>query len=125
MALSTMASMRDLARVLRLEPAASFRPSARVSSVWSSEPQFTPMRTGRSYSMAASIMVRKLSSCFLPMFTLPGLMRYFGQSAGAVRIFLEQQMAVVVKVADDGHAHAELFERGGNLRHRAQRPPRC
>ncbi len=48
----------------------------RVSSDWSSEPQLTPMRTGLLFAMATSIMVRKLSSSFLPIETLPGLMRY-------------------------------------------------
>ena len=79
----------------------------RVSSAPSSEPQFTPMRTGLPYSMAASIMVRKLSSCFLPMLTLPGLMRYLASARAHAGILLQQQMAVVVEVADDGHAHAE------------------
>ena len=52
----------------------------RASRAWSSEPQFTPIRTGLPRSIAASIMVRKLSSCFLPMFTLPGLIRYFASA---------------------------------------------
>ena len=63
----------------------------RVSRAWSSDPQFTPMRTGRSYSMAASIMVRKLSSCFLPMLTLPGLMRYL-ESARAHSGYFRSRM---------------------------------
>ena len=74
------------------------------------------MRTGLPYSMAASIMVRKLSSCFLPMLTLPGLMRYFASARAQAGIFLQQQMAVVVEVADDGHAHAELVQRVDDLR---------
>ena len=52
----------------------------RVSRAWSSEPQFTPIRTGFLYSIAASIIVRKLSSCFLPMLTFPGLIRYFASA---------------------------------------------
>ena len=52
----------------------------RVSSAWSSEPQFTPMRTGFWFSTATSIMVRKLSSSLRPMQTLPGLMRYLASA---------------------------------------------
>jgi len=83
----------------------------RVSSAASSDPQFTPMRTGLWFSMATSIMVRKLSSVLRPMFALPGLMRLFGQRAGALGILLQQDVAVIVEVADDGHARAELVQR--------------
>ena len=38
--------------------------------------------------------------------TLPGLMRYLARARGAVGIFRQQQVAVVVEVADDGHAQA-------------------
>ena len=90
----------------------------RVSSAGSSDPQFTPMRTGlRLYSMAASIMVRKLSSCFLPMLTLPGLMRYLASARAHSGYFLQQDVAVVMEVADDGHAHAELVEAVDDLGH--------
>ena len=40
-----------------------------------------------------------------------------GERAGALGIFLQQDVAVVVEVADDGHAHAELVERLDDLRH--------
>jgi hypothetical protein len=53
-----------------------------VSSRWSSEPQFTPMRTGLPYPSACSMIVTKFSSRrFAP--TLPGLIRYLA-SASAV-----------------------------------------
>jgi hypothetical protein len=52
----------------------------RVSSAASSEPQFTPMRTGLWFSMATSIMVRKLSSVLRPISELPGLMRYLASA---------------------------------------------
>src|SRR3712207_8999262 len=42
----------------------------------SSEPQFTPMRTGFWLAAATSIMSPKLRSSFLPMLTFPGLIRY-------------------------------------------------
>ena len=52
----------------------------RVRSAWSSEPQFTPMRTGFWFSTATSIMVRKFESSLRPMPTLPGLMRYLARA---------------------------------------------
>jgi hypothetical protein len=55
---------------------ASMRP---VSRTWSSEPQLTPMRTGRSCSSATRMIVAKFSSWRLPP-TLPGLMRYFARA---------------------------------------------
>ena len=45
----------------------------------------------------------------------------FRQGAGAVRILLQQQVSVIVEVADDGNADAELVECFGNLRHGARR----
>src|SRR5688500_13112685 len=46
----------------------------------SSEPQFTPMRTGLPYSIAFSTMVENWSSRFEPWPTLPGLMRYLSST---------------------------------------------
>ena len=49
-----------------------------VSSAWSSEPQFTPMRTGTPFSIATRTIVWKFSSWrFAP--TLPGLIRYLAR----------------------------------------------
>ncbi len=76
----------------------------------SSDPQFTPMRTGRSYSMAASIMTRKLSSCLRPIFTLPGLMRYLASARAQAGILLQQQVAVVMEIADDRDIDAEVAQ---------------
>ena len=58
----------------------AFSSIMRASNCWSSEPQFTPMRTGLSFSIAHSIMVRKLSSFLRPIETLPGLMRYLASA---------------------------------------------
>ena len=52
----------------------------RVSSAWSSEPQFTPMRTGFWFSTAHSTITWKLSLSFLPIDALPGLIRYFASA---------------------------------------------
>ena len=53
-----------------------------VSRSWSSDPQFTPMRTGFPLSTAIFTIVWKFSSrCFVP--TLPGLIRYFASIAAA------------------------------------------
>ncbi len=46
-----------------------------------------------------------------------GIDAVLGQRARAFRILLEQDVAVVVEVADDGHADAELVERVDDLRH--------
>jgi len=59
---------------------AAFSFMSRVSRDWSRLPQFTPMRTGRPYSMAFSTMVENCGSLFLPKPTLPGLMRYFARA---------------------------------------------
>ena len=45
-----------------------------------------------------------------------GIDAVFGQGARAVGIFLQQQVAVVMEVADDGHADAELVERVDDFR---------
>ena len=82
----------------------------RVSSAWSSDPQFTPMRTGFWFSTATSIMVRKLLSSLRPMPTFPGIDAVFRQGAGALGILLEQDVAVVVEVADDRNPHALFIE---------------
>ncbi len=79
MALTTMARSVTV-RASSGSASRLFSSIMRVSSAPSSDPQLTPMRTGRSYSIAASIMVRKLSSCFLPILTFPGLMRYFASA---------------------------------------------
>ena len=61
------------------------------------------MRTGFWFSTAHSIMVRKLSSSLRPMEQFPGLMRYFANARAHVRIFLQQLMSVVMKIAHDRH----------------------
>ena len=53
----------------------------RVSRSWSSEPQFTPMRTGLSYLQANSIISANCGSRLLPRPTLPGLMRYLASAS--------------------------------------------
>ena len=52
------------------------------------------------------------------MFTLPGLIRYLASARAQSGYFLSRMMAVVVEIADDRHAHAELVERLGDLRNR-------
>jgi hypothetical protein len=51
-----------------------------VSRSWSREPQFTPIRTGLSLSIATRTIVWKCSSWRLAP-TLPGLIRYFARAA--------------------------------------------
>jgi len=57
----------------------------------------------------------ELSSCFLPIFTFPGLMRYFAK-ARAIPDTSEQDYAVVVEIADDGHRTPNLSSRLNDLR---------
>ena len=82
----------------------------RVSRAWSSEPQLTPMRTGCWFSTAASTMVRKLSSCFPTDVDVSGIDAVLREGPGAVGVLLQQQVAVVMEVADDGDADAELVQ---------------
>ncbi len=63
----------------------------RVSSAWSSDPQFTPMRTGFWCFAATSIMVRKLSSFLRPMLALPGLMRYLARPSAQAGYFVSRR----------------------------------
>ena len=61
-----------------------------VSSCWSSEPQFTPMRTGLPFAIATSMICANCSSRrFVP--TLPGLMRYFASAAAASGYFVSSR----------------------------------
>ena len=68
-------------------------------------------------------MVANCSSRRLPVPTLPGLMRYLSSARGAVGIAGQQQVAVVVEVADERrvdagveHAPLDLGHGGGRLR---------
>src|SRR5882762_9631681 len=51
-----------------------------VRSSRSSDPQFTPIRTGFPFSTATSMMRRKCASCRAPAPTLPGLIRYLSRA---------------------------------------------
>ena len=46
--------------------------------------------------------MRKLSSSLRPIEQLPGLMRYLGEGGSGLRVFGEEDVAVVVEVTDDG-----------------------
>ena len=71
------------------------------TSSWLSEPPLTPMRTGLPWSIATLQMVENCSSRRLPVPTLPGLMRYLSSAAAQSGIARQQQVAVVVEVADE------------------------
>ena len=93
----------------------------RVSSAPSSEPQFTPMRTGlpildRGFNHGAEVVVVLLADV-----DVAGIDPVLGQAPRACRILLQQQMAVVVEVADDGHVnavHVQRVDNFGNCRRR-------
>ena len=67
------------------EALAAFSSISRASSAWSRLPQFTPIRTGRSCSIAFSIIVANRASRLAPNPTLPGLMRYFSSATAHSR----------------------------------------
>ena len=69
-------------RLSRGSARAAFASIIEVSRAGSRDPQFTPILTGRSFSIATRTIVAKLSSWRFPP-TLPGLIRYFA-SARAV-----------------------------------------
>ena len=71
-----------------------------MTSSWLREPPLTPMRTGRPRSTATLQMVANCSSRLRPVPTLPGLMRYLSSASAQSGIPREQQMAVVMKVAN-------------------------
>ncbi len=50
------------------------------------------------------------------MLALPGLMRYLARSLGAAGIFGEQEMSVVMEVADDRYAQALFVESFNDMR---------
>ena len=59
------------------------------------------MRTGLPWSTATWQMVANCSSRRLPVPTLPGLIRYLSSASAHVGKLREQQVAVVVEVADE------------------------
>ena len=75
------------------------------------------MRTGLSCSSATVTIVRKFSSRRLPP-TFPGLMRYLSSARAQAGILREQQVAVVVKVADDRHVDAAVRQARDDFRNR-------
>ncbi len=77
-----------------------------VSSCWSREPQFTPMRTGLPFAIATSTICANCSSCRLRA-DVARVDAVLGKRRGAVGVLGQQQMAVVVKVADERHADAQ------------------
>ena len=87
---SASAALRspDSTSASRMTPAASlgsgraaFSSMSPASRSWSRLPQLTPMRTGRSYLSATSIMVWNCRSRFSRKPTLPGLMRYLASAS--------------------------------------------
>src|SRR5258708_7426451 len=78
MALCTIASMVT-SRASRGSAVLAFSSISSVSSCWSSDPQFTPIRTGLPLATATSTIWRKWASwCLEP--TLPGLIRYLASA---------------------------------------------
>ena len=62
-------------------------------------------------------MMRKLSSSLRADGNIAGVDAVLGERARRGGIFLEQDVAVVVEVADDGHAQAALLQALDDVRH--------
>ena len=87
--LSTMASRSTSLAPLGFSRLA-FASMRSVRRRWSREPQFTPIRTGLSYSSATSmIFVKFASRCLVP--TFPGLIRYFASAAAVSGNFVRSR----------------------------------
>ena len=89
-----------------------------------SEPPLTPMRIGLLRSRATAQIVANCSSRRLPVPTLPGLIRYLSSASAHVGIAREQQVAVVVEIADEWcrdpgveHPALDFGNRCGRFRH--------
>ena len=72
-----------------------------MTSSWLSEPPLTPMRTGLPLSTATLQMVENCSSRRCACADVAGIDAVLVEGAGAVGIFGEQDVAVVVEVADE------------------------
>ena len=102
-----------------------------TTSSWLSEPPLTPMRTGLPWSTATLQIVANCSSRRRPVPTLPGLMRYLSSARAHAGILREQQVPVVVEVADErrraagvehalldlGHGRRRLGQVDGDAHH--------
>src|SRR3954465_7380505 len=107
---------------VRPSPRSVFSCILATTSSGLSEPPFTPMRTGLLRSRATPQIVANCSSRRRPVPTVPGLIRLLPAAAahadgagidpvlvervGAVRVARQQEMAVVVEVADQRSRHA-------------------
>ena len=86
---SSMASIIT-SRESRGSASAALASISSVSSCWSSEPQFTPMRTGLPLAIATLTIWLNCSSCRLVP-TLPGLMRYLARAAAQAGYFVSSR----------------------------------
>ena len=90
----------------------------RMTSSWFSEPPLTPMRTGLPWSTAIRQIVENCSSRRLPVPTLPGLIRYLSSAAAHAGYLRQQEVAVVVEVADERSRAARQLQPPLDGRHR-------
>jgi hypothetical protein len=88
----------------------------RVSSTPSSDPQFTPdphrpVVFDRRFDHGPEIVVG-----FAADIHIAGINAIFRERAGAVRVFAQEQVAVVMEVADNRDTNAEFVQCFGELR---------
>ena len=79
------------------------------------------MRTGLPLSAATWQIVVNCSSRRLPVPTLPGLIRYLSSGFGAVGILRQEDVAVVVEVADERRGDAGIEHALLDCGHRGRR----
>jgi hypothetical protein len=77
----------------------------RVSNAWSSEPQFTPIVLDGGLDHGAEIVV-----VLLAYVDVTRIDTVLGKRPRTFRILAQQDVAVVMEVPDNGHAHAEFVE---------------
>ena len=91
---------------------------------WFSDPPLTPIRTGLPWSMATLQIVAKRSSRRAPVPTLPGIDPVLVERGRALRVAGQEQVTVVVEVADQRrlaagvqHPPLDLGDCSGGLGH--------
>ena len=116
---STIASIIT-SRLSRGSGRAALASISSVSSCWSSHPQFTPMRTGLPLAIATSTIWTKLRVVVLGA-DVARVDAVLGQRGRGRRVLRQQQVAVVMEVADQRNAHAQPIELLADDGHRLRR----
>src|SRR6476620_8893623 len=98
---------------------AAFSSISLVSSSWSSEPQFAPMRTGLSFLLAISMMSANCVSRLFLKPTLPGLMRYLSRASAQAVADMRNGGRGFLAIDRDAHHFRTGARQRSDLRDRA------